>query len=323
MNNNIERGILQRFPDLRILVVGDLMLDEYVWGSVRRISPEAPVPVVEVQRRSHALGGAANAAANAAGLGAKVHLAGIVGCDDAGVRLRSHLAALGIGREGVLIAEGRPTTTKTRIIAHSQQVVRIDHEACLPCPAAVEEKLLEHIDGCLPRIDACILSDYGKGAVSCTLARRVIDRANALGKAVIVDPKKADPARYRGATLVKPNVEEASVFLGREIATPEDIDAAGPRLLALFDGSSVLLTRGAAGMSLFERGSDPVHIPAQAREVFDVTGAGDTVAATVAVALAAEASTEQAARLASRAAAVIVGRLGTSAIRLEELLEII
>jgi D-glycero-beta-D-manno-heptose-7-phosphate kinase len=322
MNDTNERGILKCFPGQRVLLVGDLMLDEYVWGSVRRISPEAPVPVVEVQRRSHVLGGAANAAANAAGLGATVHLAGIVGSDDAGVRLRSHLALQGIRGEGVLITEGRSTTTKTRIIALSQQVVRIDHEASLRCPAAVEEKLLEYIDGCLPRIDACIVSDYGKGVVSCTLARRVIDRANSRGKPVVVDPKKADPARYRGATLVKPNLYEATVFLRQEMTTPEDIAAAGPRLLELFDTSGVLLTRGAEGMSLFQRGRDPVHIPAQAREVFDVTGAGDTVAATVAVALAAGANAEQAARLASRAAGVIVGRLGTCAIRLEELQEI-
>jgi rfaE bifunctional protein kinase chain/domain len=322
MNNTIEGGILQCFPSQRVLVVGDLMLDESVWGSVRRISPEAPVPVVEVQRRSNVLGGAANAAANAAGLRATVLVAGIVGSDDAGMRLRSHLAARGIGLEGVLIAEGRPTTTKTRIIAHSQQVVRFDHEDRSDCPAVLEGKLLEYIDGCLPRIDACILSDYGKGVVSSTVARRVIDRANSLGKPVIVDPKNGDPARYRGATLVKPNLQEASGFLGHEISTAEDVNAAGTRLLSLFDSASVLLTRGAAGMSLFGRGGDPVHIPAQAREVFDVTGAGDTVAATVAVALAAGANAEQAARLASRAAGVIVGRLGTCAIRLEELQEI-
>ena len=289
MNNTIERGVLKSFPGQRILVVGDLMLDEYVWGSVRRISPEAPVPVVEVQRRSHVLGGAANAAANAAGLRATVLVAGIVGSDDTGVRLRSHLAAQGIGQEGVLIAEGRrPTTTKTRIIAHSQQVVRFDHEDCSDCPAVLEGKLLEYIDACLGRVDACILSDYGKGVVSSNLARRVIDRANSLGKPVIVDPKSADPSRYREATLVKPNLQEASVILGRAISTVEDVNAAGTRLLSLFDSSSVLLTRGAAGMSLFERDGDAVHIPAQASEVFDVTGAGDTVVATVAVALGAE-----------------------------------
>jgi rfaE bifunctional protein kinase chain/domain len=320
MHDTTLQRILQRFPGRRVLVVGDLMLDEYVWGSVRRISPEAPVPVVELQRRTHVLGGAANTAANVAGLRAEVVLAGIVGNDDAGLRLRSHLAAQGIGAGGVLIADGWPTTTKTRIVAHSQQVVRIDHEDRSACPAELAEKLLRFIDDALPRVDSCILSDYAKGAITPALARRLIDRARELGKPVVADPKAVDPAMYRGATLVKANLHEANVFLGREIASPSDLDLAGRRLRELFGGATVLLTRGAAGMSLFERGAEPVHIPAQAREVFDVTGAGDTVAATLGVALAAGATAEQAARLASRAAAVIVGRLGTSAVRWEELI---
>ena len=319
MQDKALEQVLARFPGQRVLVVGDVMLDEYWWGSVRRISPEAPVPVVELQKQSYVPGGAANTAANVAGLAAKVFLAGIVGRDEAGRQLRDTLAGQGIGLEGLLVAEGRPTTTKTRILAHSQQVVRVDREDRSPFSAALEEQLLRFIDEQLPRVDACILSDYAKGLVTPALARRVIQRGAERGKPVIVDPKGPVPARYRGATLVKPNLHEAGLLLRREVSSAQDVAEAGRLLLALLDGAAVLLTRGAAGMSLFQPGAEPVHVAAQAREVYDVTGAGDTVAATLAVALAAGAAPLQAAQLASRAAGVVVGRVGTTAVRLDEL----
>jgi len=319
MDRSLET-ILMRFAGKRILVVGDVMLDEYLWGSVRRISPEAPVPVVELQKRSYVPGGAGNTAANVAGLRGEVHLIGVSGADEAGTNLRDSLQAQGIGVEGLLIDKGRPTTTKTRIIAHSQQVVRVDQEHRGAFPAALEGRLLGLIDERLSHVDACILADYAKGVVSATLARHLIHRATTLGKPVVVDPKGADFSKYHGSTLVKPNLHEASLFLKHEVASPEEVLEAGQRLLDLLGSAGVLITRGAAGMSLFEKGMEPVQIPAQAREVYDVTGAGDTVASTLALALTAGANLEQAARLASRAAAITVGRVGTTAVRLEECL---
>ncbi len=319
MNADLQT-IVKRFPLLRVLVVGDVMLDEYLWGSVRRVSPEAPVPVVELHKRSDSPGGAGNTAANVAGLQGQVHLVGLVGADEAGQRLRHRLADLGIALTGLLTDPNRPTTTKTRIIAQNQQVVRVDQEQCDGIPAALEERLLGFALEQLPGVDACILADYAKGVVSPTLARRLIRGATELGKPVVVDPKGTDFARYQGATLLKPNLSEAGSFLKREVSSTADLLEAGQSLLARLGLGAVLITRGAAGMSLFVKGREPVHIPTQAREVFDVTGAGDTVAATLTLALAAGASLEQAASLSSLAAGVIVGRIGTSAIRLEDLL---
>jgi D-beta-D-heptose 7-phosphate kinase/D-beta-D-heptose 1-phosphate adenosyltransferase len=314
------QSILRHFPGRRVLIVGDVMLDEYLWGSVQRISPEAPVPIVELHKRSDIPGGAANTAANIAGLGGQVHLAGVVGQDDAGQRLRARLAEQGIAVTGLLVDKCRPTTTKTRIIAHNQQVVRVDQEQRGNFAPALEERLLGFVEEQLPHADACVLSDYAKGVVSSNLARRFIRRATELGKPVVVDPKGTDFAKYQGATLIKPNLHEAGLFLQREVSSLEDVLEAGQRLLALLGVAGVLITRGGAGMSLFEKDTETIHIPAQAREVFDVTGAGDTVAATLTLALASGASLQQAARLSSLAAGVIVGRLGTSAIRLEDLL---
>jgi rfaE bifunctional protein kinase chain/domain len=316
------RSLLSRFPGKRILVVGDVMLDEYLWGTVRRISPEAPVPVVELNKRSHVPGGAANTAANVAGLQAEVHLGGIVGDDDQGRLLAGCLTASGVQVDGLFVDRSRPTTTKTRILAHSQQVVRIDAEQVGPFSTSLEEQLLAWLTRRLPEVDGCILSDYAKGVVTPTLASGLLDKARMLGKPVVVDPKGTQFRRYRGATLVKPNLQEAGRFLKQELLTADEVLDAGRRLLdELGDGGGVLLTRGAAGMTLFKRTGDPLHIAAQAREVFDVTGAGDTVAGTLILALASGASLEQAARLASIAAGIIVGRVGTVAVRLQDLLE--
>jgi D-beta-D-heptose 7-phosphate kinase/D-beta-D-heptose 1-phosphate adenosyltransferase len=276
--------------------------------------------VVELQQRSWLAGGAANTAANVAGLGAKVVLVGVIGADEAGQRLVAALAGQGIDTDGLFVEASGPTTTKTRIVAQNQQVVRVDHEHKRPLPQALQETLLGFIDEGLGGVDGCILSDYAKGVVSAAVAQRLIQGAKRAGKPVVVDPKSADGARYRGATLVKPNLSEAALLLRRHLSALDDVSAAGPRLLDLLGAQSVLLTRGAAGMTLFQQSSEAIHVAAQAREVFDVTGAGDTVAATLAVALAAGASVEQAARLASRAAADVVGRLGTSAVRLADLM---
>ena len=313
------KNILSRFPGKRILVVGDVMLDEYLWGFVRRISPEAPVPVVDLHKRTYVPGGAANTAANLAGLLGEVHLVGIRGGDENGKRLQHCLSESGIHLDGVLVEKNRPTTSKMRIIAHSQQVVRVDHEQRDGIPSALEERLLGVIAKRLPEVDGCVISDYAKGVITPRLAQSVIQQANARGIPVVVDPKGTDFAKYQRATVIKPNMQEAGLFLKQEVASVKDVVEVGRCLLALLESAGILITRGAAGMSLVEPGGEPKHIPTEAREVFDVTGAGDTVASTLIMALTAGATLEQGARLASRAAGIIVGRVGTTAIRLEEL----
>jgi D-beta-D-heptose 7-phosphate kinase/D-beta-D-heptose 1-phosphate adenosyltransferase len=314
-----SRDVLSSFPGKKILVVGDVMLDEYIWGSVRRISPEAPVPVVEVQRRTFVPGGAANTASNVQGLGGQAVLVSVLGRDDAGAQTCDILRSRGVDVDGLLIDDHRPTTTKARVIAHNQQVVRVDQEQRTPASPDLEEALLARFERLLPAVDGCALSDYAKGVASIRVARALIQMARRAGKPVVVDPKGTDYTKYRGATVVKPNLHEAGQALNCELGDADSIRQGGGRLVELLDGSAVLITRGPQGMSLFVGGREPLHIPAEAREVFDVTGAGDTVAGTLAMALAAGAPLDLAARLASCAAGVVVGKVGTAAIQLTEL----
>jgi D-beta-D-heptose 7-phosphate kinase/D-beta-D-heptose 1-phosphate adenosyltransferase len=304
-------SLIDRFAGTPLLVVGDLMLDEFVWGTVSRISPEAPVPVLEVQRRTFAVGGAANTAANAQALGGRAAVAGLVGDDAAGGRVRELLGDLAAG---VVDDATRPTTVKTRVVAGTQQVVRIDHEQPGPPPPAAAAALATAITRL--GTGGVVVSDYGKGVVTAELARTAI----LIGKPVVIDPKGIDYARYRGATLVKPNQLEAGQVLNRTLRTDADVLKAGLDLVELLGGAtSVLITRGPSGMTAFEPGRPPVHVPAQAREVYDVTGAGDTVAATLTLALTAGADLEAACRLASLAAAVVVGKAGTAVCTAAEL----
>ena len=315
---------LDRFRDCPVLVVGDLMLDEYLWGHVNRISPEAPVPVVEVQRRSFTVGGAANTAANVASLGGRAILAGVVGDDGEGRRIRDLLDGLGIDTSAIAIDASRPTTTKTRVVAHSQQMVRIDHEQPGPLSEAVEAELLALLEAQLKHVRACVVSDYGKGVITPSLCERLIRLARAAGVPVVVDPKGTDYRKYRGATVVKPNQLETGKVLNRDLRTTAEVEAAGRELLAfLGERSSVLVTRGAHGMTLLEADRPTVHVPAHAREVYDVTGAGDTVAGTLALMLAVGGSLAEACRLASLAAAVVVGKVGTATCSHSELEEAI
>ena len=312
--------LLARFAGLPVLLVGDLMLDEYVWGSVSRISPEAPVPVLEVQRRTEAVGGAANTAANVVALGGAAVLAGVVGDDAPGRRVRELLAAQGVGVGPVVADPSRPTTTKTRVVAGTQQVVRIDHEQPGPLTDAVAADLLAAVALALPAVRGVVVSDYGKGVVTPGVAEWVIAAAAAAGVPVVVDPKGTDYRKYRGATVVKPNQLEAGQVLNRSLRTGDDVDRAGADLVALLGGrTGVLVTRGPHGMTGFQPGRPPIHVPAQAREVYDVTGAGDTVAATLTLALAAGADLLPACRLASLAAAVVVGKAGTAVCTAAEL----
>jgi D-beta-D-heptose 7-phosphate kinase/D-beta-D-heptose 1-phosphate adenosyltransferase len=304
------------------MVVGDLMLDEYIWGDVRRISPEAPVPVVEVGRLTSVPGGAANAALGIVALGGKATLGGLVGADGAAARLREALKDRGIGSDGLMVNPDRPTTTKSRIVAGSQQVVRADVESRDPPDGALEEDLLRWIEKEAAAADAVIVSDYAKGVVTARLAQGAIAAANARHIPVVVDPKGIDFSKYRGATVVTPNLSEAERVAGMTIGDEQSLYLAGQALAVQLGESAVLVTRGAQGMSLFrpETNSHPVHIAAAARNVFDVTGAGDTVAAAVALSLASGASLADAARLATVAAGIVIGKVGTSPVTLDELL---
>ena len=309
-------ALLDRFPGTKVLVVGDVMLDEYVWGDASRISPEAPVPVVEIERRTYLPGGAANAAVGVASLGGEPVLAGVVGRDREADELRRALADRGV-ESRLAVDGGRPTTTKTRIMAHNQQLVRADLERRAPVPSEVEDELLPWIEESARTVDALIVSDYAKGLVSARLAARCIGAAREAGKPVVVDPKGVDYARYRGATVVTPNVQEAERAASQEGAG--DLTEIARGLMSVLEGSALLVTRGGAGMSLFSGGATPVDIPAAARNVFDVTGAGDTVVTTLAMALAHGTPLEEAAELATEAAGIAVDKVGTTAVTLEEL----
>jgi rfaE bifunctional protein kinase chain/domain len=305
-------ALLRSMRGQRVFVLGDVMLDEFVWGRVSRISPEAPVPVVQVTGQSFNLGGAGNVAANVRALGASAVLAGVVGQDPAGQRVREALAAAGIEPRLVELGRKRPTTVKTRIVAHGQQVVRTDREDPADVPAGAETTLLEWLRRELSSCRALVVSDYQKGVVTAPLLRRVLPLARRHGVPVLVDPKVRHFRLYRGATVVTPNQLETEQATGLAIHGPAQLLAAGRRVLSLLGCRAVLVTRGEHGMSLFERGKPPLHVPTAAREVFDVTGAGDTVVATMALALAAGASLPEAAVLANCAAGVVVGKVGTA-----------
>jgi D-beta-D-heptose 7-phosphate kinase/D-beta-D-heptose 1-phosphate adenosyltransferase len=311
--------VLDAFVGRHILIVGDVMLDEYVWGEVRRISPEAPVPVVEMRRRTYVPGGAANTAANVVGLGGVALLGGAVGRDHHAAQLAAALDRAGVAAGGLIGGDGRHTTTKTRIIAHSQQVVRVDFDHRTRFAPAEEDRLLAWAEKEMPAAGACVISDYAKGVVSPRLAQELIGLAARSAKPTIVDPKGTDYTKYRGATVIKPNLHEAERFAKQEVTGEASLLEVGGRLAKVLDGTAVLITRGPQGMSLFLPNAAPVHIPAVAHNVFDVTGAGDTVVSTLALALAAGAGLEQATQLANRAAGIVVGKVGTATVTLEEL----
>lgn len=304
-------GLLERFPRARVLVVGDVMLDEFVWGKVSRISPEAPVPVVWVQRESAMPGGAANVANNIRALGGQVTVVGIVGDDAWGSRLRQELTGRRIDVQG-LVTTKRPTTVKTRVIAHHQQVVRVDREHPEPLPAGVTEQLIKTMTRLVDDIDAVVIEDYGKGVITQPLLEAVVPAARKRGKVVTVDPKEEHVELYRGVTALTPNRAEAGGAVGRSLDTEADVQRAGRELLRRLSCEGVLITLGEEGMCLFERAGRAVRIPTVAREVFDVAGAGDTVIAAFTLALASGGSMEQAARLANQAAGIVVGKLGVA-----------
>lgn len=318
MNSKTLQNVLNAFAGKCVLIVGDVMLDEYIWGNVRRISPEAPVPIVEIQRRTYFLGGAGNTAANVISLSGRALLGGTIGDDLQAITLCEALQEQGI-KAKLLKDPARPTTTKTRVIAHSQQVVRVDHEKQYPLYPEMEETLLNWVKAHLEEANVFLLSDYAKGVVTSRLAKQTIQLAQRAHKPIIVDPKGNDYRKYQGATVVAPNIQEARLALNRLLDPAEDLLELGRELLTLLDGSTIFITQGSEGMSLFRSGEKVMHIPAVTRYVYDVTGAGDTVVATLALALAAGATLEEAAHLANVAASIVVGKVGTAAATPEEL----
>jgi D-beta-D-heptose 7-phosphate kinase/D-beta-D-heptose 1-phosphate adenosyltransferase len=312
---------LDRASSVRILVAGDVMLDAYIAGSASRISPEAPVPVVSVSRRRYLPGGAGNVAANIVALGSQVCLAGATGVDEAGVQLRLELGRAGVNMDAVVEDATRLTTVKTRITAAGQQIVRFDEEDRSPLSESTEALLRAGCERLLAGVDACVISDYAKGVVGDSFCRWLIGEALKRNKPVVVDPKSRDLARYRGATVITPNLKETAAAAGEPIENSEDLARAVGMLQPKIGHSALLVTRGEDGMSLFEQQQAARHLPALINEVADVTGAGDTVVGVLAIALGLGFDLGDAASIANIAAGIAVGHPGTWAVRREELLE--
>lgn len=312
-------AVFNRFKDIRVLVFGDVMLDRFWWGTVDRISPEAPVPVVRMAKQTYAPGGAANVAANVAGLGAVPVLVGAAGCDPEASELADVLQDRGINGDNIVRFEGRQTIVKTRIVAHNQQVVRVDRESVDEFSIEQEEEVWRRIADLLSDVDIVVVSDYAKNLVTPWIMANLLAQAKSLGKMVLVDPKGRDFSKYTGATLITPNRREAADACGLEHNGHDLVDIAGMRLLDGLDCDAILITLSEDGIALFQSGNDPVRLPAAAREVFDVTGAGDTVIASMGVALGAGLGFAEAAKIANAAAGVVVGQVGTAAISIGEL----
>jgi len=308
-----------RFSRCRVLILGDVMLDEYMWGAVSRISPEAPVPVVAVQSESMKVGGAGNVATNVAALGGRATLVGLVGNDAAAERLSHELELHGVKGDGLVEDRSRPTTIKSRVVAGSQHVVRFDRESDAPLSRAVRAQVIAAVRQRLPEADVLLISDYAKGLVSPGLVREVLALAARYHRMVAVDPKVQNLLLFKGVTLVAPNHHEAAAAAHLTIRSEADLLRVGQVLLRRLKARGVLVTRGEQGMSLFEGGKPVVHIPTVAREVYDVTGAGDTVMGALSLALAAGATMGEAAVIANFAAGVVVGKRGTATVTRAEL----
>ena len=314
--------VISRAPDARILVIGDVMLDEFVFGAVQRISPEAPVPIVEITGRRFAAGGAANVAANVAALGAVTALGGVTGDDDAGENFRRLIESIRMDSCAVLRDASRPTICKTRIVAAGQQIVRIDHESREPLSETIESRLIAAAVAELGNAGACVISDYGKGVVSARMVAAVVAAGKARQVPILVDPKGHDYRKYAGVTLVTPNLKEAELAAARPIANSHDMILAAERIMDAADCPALLITQGALGMTLFRRGHRPVRSSALAHQVFDVTGAGDTVVAMLALGLATGLPVEDAMLLANIAAGIVVEKPGTATVSLDEMAEL-
>ncbi|MBN2357774.1 D-glycero-beta-D-manno-heptose-7-phosphate kinase [candidate division KSB1 bacterium] len=316
------RAVIRQMQSKRILVLGDIMLDEYIWGKVMRISPEAPVPVVHVTRETFCPGGASNVARNLADFGLQTYICGLAGKDSDGRKLIGLLNHARINSDGLLLRPKFTTIVKTRIIARHQQVVRVDREATYQLTQKDLHDLASFLQKIIPTIDAIIIEDYGKGLVTQTLVDLVVTMARENNKLVTVDPNVNNPLHWQGATLVKPNRQEA--FAAASLPYREDAEslkAVGEKLLQLWRIPYLLITLGEGGMMLFEQNRPPFHSPTLAREVFDVSGAGDTAIAFCTAALTSGTSARQATEIANHAAGIVIGKLGTATLTADELLQ--
>ena len=312
----LER-LVDQFRNVRLLVLGDLVLDEYIWGQVDRISPEAPVPVLHVRNETTMLGGAANAARNVVALGGSVDVCSVIGDDAAGRRLVELLKDLGVDPSGLVHDPERPTTRKSRVIAQSQQIVRFDRETAEPLTPRVTRELLERLARLVPRADGAIVEDYGKGVLSRKSALAAMKQFGAAKLPVAVDPK-TDLAPYRGASLLKPNLRETELLAGIPVKTRDDLSRAVARLRRRIGGGAVVVTRGPDGMSLFDGEARGTDVATAKREVFDVQGAGDTAIAALVLALRAGGSLLEAAIVANAASGIVVGKVGTATASADE-----
>ena len=314
------KRVISSFPQAKVLVVGDLILDEFIWGKVDRISPEAPVPVVWVDSENFMPGGASNVANNIRALGGEVCLAGVVGADARGDVLRTLLKNRGVFCEGVVADKQRPTTQKTRVIAHHQQVVRIDREEVRPLAESVLARVLDYIQSKIREVDALVIEDYGKGVIVPGLVRKAVKAAKKHKKIITVDPKETHFSYYRGVTTITPNHHEAASAVGFRIKDEVSLEKAGRMLLRKLACETVLITRGEHGMCLFQNGKPRVEIPTVAQDVFDVSGAGDTVISAYTLARAAGAGAVDAAYISNCAAGIVVGKVGVATTNQKELL---
>jgi D-beta-D-heptose 7-phosphate kinase/D-beta-D-heptose 1-phosphate adenosyltransferase len=322
IENSVLFENLQRLSKGRVLCIGDVMLDKFVYGAVDRISPEAPIPVFLVEREKQMLGGAGNVVANVAALGAEAVLIAVVGDDAAGSEIQKRLSETGI-QSALETSIDRFTTVKSRFVGAGQQMLRVDHEKTTALPVGAEAAVISRAEEIIPSVGAIILSDYGKGVLSDKVIARVIEIARANNVPVIVDPKGRDFARYRGATAVTPNRKELETATGMKAGNDDDIRAASMKIISGCGIDNVLATRSKDGMSLIQGQGEPLHLPSDVREVFDVSGAGDTVIAVFAAALASGVSMKNAAALANVAAGIVVGKAGTATVRPDEIADVL
>lgn len=308
---------MENFKNKKILVIGDIMLDKYLWGDVSRISPEAPVQVVNVLGETYEAGGAANVASNISALTGKAFMAGIAGNDDAKDILLGELSRKGINTDGIFLDKGKPTTQKIRIIGKSQQLLRVDYEKKEHVHKEIEDSIIKFLERTIKDVDVVVISDYAKGVITPDVCSKAIRQAKSSGKAIIVDPKPKHKNLYENVTLITPNNAEASEMTGIEDGD-ESVAEMGEKLVKTLN-TNVLITRGEKGMSLFGLDGKTASIPAKAKEVYSLIGAGDTVVAAIALAIASGASLEEAATISNIAAGIKVGKIGTASVSIEEI----
>ncbi|MDT3696054.1 MAG: D-glycero-beta-D-manno-heptose-7-phosphate kinase [Ignavibacterium sp.] len=322
MNKISAKRLLQLKNNIkgkRIAIVGDMMLDIYFWGDVKRISPEAPVPVLEVENEFYRFGGAANCALNINTLGGIAEPIGVIGYDNYGAIFNSLLNEQKINRNGIIEDDSRPTTTKTRVIADSQHIVRIDKENKQVLNKTIQGKIFDYIKSLIKNLDGIILQDYNKGVLSAPMIKQLIKLANKSNIIITVDPKFNNFFEYKNVTVIKPNRKEAEDILGIKIKTDVDISVAGNTLLKKLNAKNVLLTLGEGGIAVFERGKPEMRMPTKARKVADVSGAGDTVISTLTIALAAGANIYEASFLANYAGGLVCEEVGIVPIEIDKL----